>query len=285
MGETPPFPPNNADVVGSGEDGMREALGRDMASTVVVTGAGSGIGRAAALRQAGAGHQVAAVDVVGELLSSLSGHENISTFKCDVSDAKAVQQTADDVIEHFGIPDRLINAAATCTPGRIGELPTACFRREIEVNYLGTVHCVDAILPAMRDRGRGEIVTFSSVAGWLPAPGIGAYIPTKTAVIGFSEVLAAETRGTGVRVICVCPPLVDTPMLHQVTANTTVVSSRAARLVRPLTPETVIDAMERGLRKNRLFVFPGPATGTLVRMRRHAPRLTEKLVRLSGLAS
>jgi hypothetical protein len=95
----------------------------------------------------------------------------------------------------------------------------------------------------MLARGRGELVQFGSLAGWLPSPRLGAYSATKAAVITFSETLAHELAGTGVQVVCVCPPVVDTPMLAQVRDD----GPRSLARVPPIRPEVVLDSIERVL--------------------------------------
>ena len=81
---------------------------------------------------------------------------------------------------------------------------------------MGTVHVVKATLPGMLKRHSGDLVLFASLAGWLPSSRFGAYSATKFAVVAFGETLAHENAGSGVRFLCVCPPIVDTPLLEQV---------------------------------------------------------------------
>jgi NAD(P)-dependent dehydrogenase (short-subunit alcohol dehydrogenase family) len=246
----------------------------------IVTGAASGMGRAAAVRLARQGTQVAAVDRSGDVLKELEAAEaGIAAFECDVADADTVARVAGEIGNRLGEPDRLVNAAGICLPGKIGAIPTADFRRTMEVNYFGTMHWVDAILPAMRARRSGEIVNFASIAGFLPTPGVAAYGASKFAVLGFTETLAEETRGDRIRVVCVCPPAVDTPMLADIMAGTSL-GARINRFVKPITAYTVIDAIEKALPGKGLLVLPGPGTPTMLRMRRFTPGLMTRLFRL-----
>ncbi|HZQ78504.1 MAG TPA: SDR family oxidoreductase [Acidimicrobiia bacterium] len=246
----------------------------------IVTGAASGMGRAAALRLARTGTKVAAVDRTGEALKDLEAAEpGVSAFECDVADADAVARVAGEIRTRLGDTDRLVNAAGICLAGTIGAIPTADFRHTMEVNYFGTLHWVDAVLPAMRARRRGEIVNFASIAGFLPTPGVAAYGASKFAVLGFTETLAEETRSDGIRVVCVCPPAVDTPMLADIMAGTSL-GARINKFVKPISAETVIDAIDKTLPGTRLLVLPGPGTAAMWRLRRYAPAVMTRLFRL-----
>ena len=144
----------------------------------------------------------------------------------------------------------------------------------MDVNYGGVVRVVKAALPAMLDRGTGEVVVFASLAGWMPTPSLGAYSATKHALVAFCEVLSHELRDTGLAVACVCPPLVDTPMIRQLEDG----GVTSHRKITPLAPEVVIDAVERALAAGDLFVFPGRGTKAMVRTRRLAPAALWKLL-------
>ena len=130
--------------------------------------------------------------------------------------ARAVEAVVARVTDEVGAPERLVNAAAIAPTGPLLSQPMDEVRRLVEVNYLGLVAMTKAVVPAMVSRGRGQVVQFASLAGWLPAPHFGAYAATKFAVVAFTETLAHEVAGTGVRVLCVCPPIVETPLLDQV---------------------------------------------------------------------
>lgn len=239
---------------------------------IVVTGAASGMGRVAATRWARQGAQVAAVDRSAEALKELeSNHPGIRAFECDVSDEEAVERVAAEIRTQMGEIDRLVNAAGILLRGEAGELPLAEIRRTIEVNCLGTMFWVNVVLPGMRTRRYGEIINFSSVAGFLPTPGVNAYVASKFAVFGFTETLAEETRKDGIRVLAVCPPPVDTPMLAGIMDGT--FGPRIEKYMKPITPDTVIDAIEKALPGKRLLVLPGRGTAAMLRTRRFAPGL------------
>ena len=245
----------------------------------IVTGAASGMGRTAAIRWARQGWHIAAVDRAVEPLKELErDHAGITAVECDVSDETAVRRAADEITATLGPVDRLVNAAGICVAGKIGDLPASEFRRVMTVNYFGTVHWVDSVLPAMRGRRAGEIVNFASVAGFVPTPSLSAYGSSKFAVLGYTEALAEETRADGIRVLCVCPPGVDTPLYTDLMAGTSL-GPRIQQFVRPITPDSVIDAIDRALPGRRTYLFPGRGTTAMHRMRRFAPNVMNRIFR------
>jgi NAD(P)-dependent dehydrogenase (short-subunit alcohol dehydrogenase family) len=249
----------------------------------VVTGAASGIGLVATERLASSGWSVAAVDLPGEALDRAAESTGAIAYPCDVSDAGQVGATAEAVGDRLGAIDRIVNAAGIAVSGRIDEVPAPVFARVMAVNYLGSVHWVQALLPGMRERGRGELALIGSVAGWMPVPHMGAYTATKFAVVGFAETLAMELRGSGIAVRCVCPLTVKTPMLDDITGR--VRHDRLKALLPFISPERVVDALDRSLQRRRagVMVFPDASSAAAWRVRRWAPRtLTAALSRSTG---
>lgn len=235
----------------------------------LVTGAASGMGRLAARRLAAAGASVAALDVneVG-LRETRADQERLHPFVVDVTDARAVAETVARVEAELGPIDRVMNAAAIMPTDRILDQDAALVRRIMDINYGGTVNVTLAALPRMLARRCGDLVNFASVAGWIPLLHFGAYNASKFAVVAFTEVLAHENRGRGVRFACVCPPPVATPLLDQARSQPRVLAQ-----VPPIAPETVLDAIERGLERGRLMVYPDRNAAAVVWLRRHLPRL------------
>lgn len=239
----------------------------------VVTGAASGIGRVAAARLVADGWAVAAVDLPGAALEQAATELRATAFPCDVSDAEQVSTAADAVRARLGAIDRLVNAAGIATTGRIDALAPEQFARTMAVNYLGTVHWVQAVLPDMQRQRRGEIGLIASMAGWMPSPQTGAYTATKFAVVALAETLAMEQRHSGVIVRCVCPMMVKTPMLNDILGQGR--HERLRRLVPFIAPEKVVDALDKSLAKRRgkAMVFPDLSSSLAWRARRWAPGL------------
>lgn len=143
-----------------------------------------------------------------------------------------------------------------------------------EVNYFGTVNVVGAVLPGMRAGGGGEIVLFGSIGGWIPVPGGGAYAAGKAAVHMYAEVLALECAGMGVRVVCACPGMVETPMLAAIRASAPELFGER----KGVAPEVVLDSIERALRRGELWAFPDRATRAIWTVHRMFPAATRGLV-------
>ena len=123
------------------------------------------------------------------------------------------------------------------------------------------------------------MVLFASLAGWMPTPGMAAYTATKFTVVGFAETLAMELEGSGIRVRCVCPRAVQTPMLDDIMVHG--MSERLKNLSRAAAPEPVIQAVEASLSRRHagIYVSPGASTKVLWRARRMSPRTLAGVVR------
>jgi short-subunit dehydrogenase len=238
-------------------------------AVALITGAGSGMGQLAAWHLADRGVAVAALDVNEPGLVTTAAHsERISTHACDVTDVAAVQRTVDEVTRALGPVDRVMNIAGLARVGPLVEQSPEEILGLMQVNYGGTVIVTAATLPGMLERGRGELVNFASLAGWIPQPKMGAYCATKFAVVAYSEALWMENRGNGVTFACVCPPAVATPMLPDFFHE-----AEAQKKAMPIDAQSVIDAVERGLDKGRFLVLPSASAKMLWRVRRHTPRL------------
>ncbi len=235
----------------------------------LVTGGASGMGRLASQRMAEAGVAVAAVDLNEEgLAETATGRSGIRTWTLDVTNAAAVEATVKEVESELGPIDRVLNAAAIMPTGFLLDQSPEVINRIMDVNYGGTVNVTKAVLPGLLARGKGDLVNFASVAGWLPTLHFGAYNASKFAVVAFTEVLYHENRNKGVRFACVCPPPVDTPLLDQAVTKPKILED-----LPPIRPEKVLDRIEACLDKGELFVFPDLNAAMSVRIRRWLPGL------------
>ena len=233
--------------------------------TALVTGAGSGLGEASALRLASDGWSVVAADVDDVALKALSSREpRIRIEHCDVQDADAVARLAEDI----GPVDRLVHAAAVSYLGSALGQPREEFDAIWRINFLGTVQIVRAIVPGMIERGQGEVVLYSSLGGWVPARKLSAYASSKAAVNAFADVLEQECRDTGLTIRCICPSQVDTPQFRRISAQDP--AATAHRKGMPV--DTVVNAVERSLGRKGLYVYPGTTAKTTILLKRHFPR-------------
>jgi NADP-dependent 3-hydroxy acid dehydrogenase YdfG len=186
-------------------------------STVVITGAGSGIGRAFAQRLSAHGSPVAIVDVNGEALeetaASLPGP--VLSRTVDVRDLAAQTQFAADVAEWAPAPIGMVfNNAGVALASFVAEASPEDDDWLISINFGGVVNGVRAFLPILLEQDSGAIVNMSSVMGLVGAPSQSAYCSAKFAVRGFTEALRHELRGTGVRAATVLPGGVKTNLMR-----------------------------------------------------------------------
>lgn len=179
----------------------------------LVTAAGAGIGRAAALAFAREGADVLATDIDASALQSLASENNvIRTAVLDVTDAA---QIASLVQANPGI-DVLFNCAGYVHAGTILDTDEAAWRRSFSINVDSMFRLCKAVLPGMLDRGKGSIVNMASVASSVKGvPTRFAYGATKAAVIGLTKAIAADYVARGVRCNAICPGTVKTPSLEQ----------------------------------------------------------------------
>jgi len=252
----------------------------------LVSGGASGMGRAYALRMADAGIKVAVMDNSEPALLQLAqASENIHTFACDVSNLERVQQVVEDIKQQLGPIDRLAHCAAIMPAGPLPAQPVDSIQLVMQINYGGTVNVVRTVLDDMRDRNSGEIVIFGSLGGHLPVPDCGAYCATKAAVNCFTEILIEENRGSGVHIMLVCPPLVNTPLLEQATATGNPETVRySIEKKRFASPDEMIDAVETGLRRKTEILFPNGEAKILAWLRRFSPRLMWKIMHAANRA-
>lgn len=239
----------------------------------LVTGAGRGMGQLAARRLAAAGATVIACDIDESGLARTADlAPTVVPTVLDVTDTDGVEELVARTETDHGPIERVVNAAVIATTGRIVDVGAKEFLRINDVAYGGTVNVVAATLPRLVERGRGDVILFASLAGWVPSLRLGAYTASKFAVVALAETIAHEHRDTDVRVVCVCPPVVKTPLLEGVELPG-LVDVAGGGMKSAIDPETVLDSIEVSLERGRLFAFPGPLTRTVWRMRRFAPGL------------
>jgi NAD(P)-dependent dehydrogenase (short-subunit alcohol dehydrogenase family) len=186
--------------------------------TLLVTGASSGIGYDVALMLAGLGAKTALLARRGAPLEELANKirnqgGNALVLTADVTRRDQVRDAIRKGLEHFGHVDMLVNSAGVLAPGPVETMEPRDLQRMLDVNLLGTVHTMQALLPSMRQAGSGAIVNIASLAGRRGMPPLGGYCATKFALVGLTEALRVELYRTGVRVSLVMPGVVATPML------------------------------------------------------------------------
>lgn len=188
-----------------------------LSPVAVVTGAGSGVGRAVALRLAAEGWSVVLVGRQAARLDEVARPIGAAAFPCDIGDAAAVKAMATAVLTRFGRVDAVINSAGTNTPQRSwGELSIAAYQELMAANLHGAFHCVRAFLPAMKSHGAGTFVFINSEAGLRASAKSGvAYSAAKFGLTGLAQSLNAEERANGIRACSIFPGDIDTPLLDK----------------------------------------------------------------------
>jgi NADP-dependent 3-hydroxy acid dehydrogenase YdfG len=190
--------------------------------TALVTGAGSGVGRAVVLRLARLGWRVALVgrrvEALGET-ETLAGHAagQLLSFPADITDAAAVARIASEVVERWGRVDALVNAAGTNVPVRqLETLSLDDYHLMMGTNLNGAYYCAQAVLPYMRAAGAGTIVNIISDAGKIASAKSGpGYVMSKFGLAGLSQSINAEERSRGIRACAIFPGDIDTPLLDR----------------------------------------------------------------------
>jgi 3-oxoacyl-[acyl-carrier protein] reductase len=176
----------------------------------VVTGAGSGIGRATARRFAAAGASVVAVDLDPERCDGLDA----LALGADVTDADDVARVVRAAVERFGGLDVFHNNAGLPSASKpVTEITRAEWNRVLDVNLTAFFLAAQAVVPAMRERGGGSIIVTASIIARRPRPGLAAYIAAKTGVTGLARALALELAPDRIRVNVINPGPARTPML------------------------------------------------------------------------
>ncbi|MSU50256.1 MAG: SDR family oxidoreductase [Opitutus sp.] len=189
----------------------------------VVTGAGSGVGRATALKFAAEGWRVVLVGRRAEALAATIALAPAATRKklvplpCDLADAAGLATLAQDVLARFDRIDLLVNAAGNNIPQRsLGELSRADYTAVMDANVNGVLFLVQAFLPAMRRQGSGTVVNVGSEAGKQASAKSGAaYVVSKFGLTGLTQTINAEERPNGIRACCIFPGDIDTALLNK----------------------------------------------------------------------
>lgn len=254
---------------------------------VLITGAGSGLGQALALRFAAAGRAVACVDIDAaraEATRALLAGTGHAAFAADVADDASMQALAERVLAEWGAPDILINNAGIASGGDVLEAPMAEWRQLLETNFLSVVRGTRLFLPAMVARGSGHIVNTASFAGLAGAPGMMTYGVSKAAVVAFSEQLRAECHGVGVKVSVICPAFFKTNLM-QSTVGAERIRHLGQKLMErsPDSLDAVADRVFEGIQRRRFLILPTQREPMLWRLKRFLPeRYFKELMKLSG---
>lgn len=258
----------------------------------VVTGAGSGIGRATALALAGEGALVVVTDMNSETAGEtvkmiIDKGQQARFFMLDVTDIDQIRRLSVQVEDTIGTPSVLVNNAGIGVASYFMDTSLESWEQVIAINLMGVVHCCRAFVPGMVASGApGHIVNIASMLGYTQARGVSAYCATKFGVLGFSECLRAELCDHGIGVSAICPGMIRTNII-----NTSVLESsdddieeKRDAIVnlfekRNYPPEGVARAIIKAIRKNRAVVPVATEAWLTYYAKRWAPWLVRSLAR------
>ncbi|HNU08879.1 MAG TPA: SDR family NAD(P)-dependent oxidoreductase [Pyrinomonadaceae bacterium] len=238
-------------------------------SVAVVTGAGSGIGRALAIRLAAEGIAgLAMVDVnaegLAETAGQITGATKVTTHVVDVADRERMREFADEVVRVHGRVTHVINNAGVALGGTVKEVTLDEIEWLMSVNFWGVVHGTKFFLPYLEKEPVAHIVNVSSIFGMVAPPGQAAYCASKFAVRGFTEALRHELEGSNIAVSVVHPGGVSTNI-----ANNARIAENTAH-----SPEEIERRLEK-MNRNLSTTTPARAAETIVRgIKSRNPRIT-----------
>jgi NAD(P)-dependent dehydrogenase (short-subunit alcohol dehydrogenase family) len=249
--------------------------------TVVVTGAGSGIGRETALLSARRGATIAICDLNEEGLAETEQRaralgRDVIAQRVDVADREQMAAFAD------GVPsvDLLVNNAGVGVSGEFLETPLDQWDWIVSINLMGVVHGCECFVPKMIERGPGgHVVNVSSMAGFFASPALTAYSTTKFAVFGLSEALRIDLHKHGIGVTAVCPGIINTPITSKSRlrgiADDPKVQERIVALYkrRNYGPEKVAEKILEAVGRNRGVAPVSPEAWFAYGLKRFSPRL------------
>jgi all-trans-retinol dehydrogenase (NAD+) len=243
---------------------------------VIVTGASSGIGRAASLVLARFKAKVVLASRNGKELEALKKEIDLPggqalICQTDICFPDDVLKMAKDTITKWGKIDIVIANAGQYIRDADHTINLESYRNSMEINFFGTLNVIKSVLPEMKRAGKGHLVIVNSLDAWKGITGDGPYVATKAALDGFGDVLRQELRQTGIRVTSIYPSRVDTPMIENI---------KVPWISPKLAPEKVVKAMIRGIKRNkavvmvpRVLILIGPLNGMFPRFLDRAYRV------------
>jgi NAD(P)-dependent dehydrogenase (short-subunit alcohol dehydrogenase family) len=259
------------------------ALTNFAGAVAVITGGASGIGLATAQALYARGAHVVLADINSKGLQEAKEQIRqrnseaagiILGIPTDVTSEEQVQALMRQTVETYGRIDLVVTSAGIGRGGSIDLFTAAEMQAMMNINFMGTYHCVQAALSTMRRQQSGHFVLLSSVAGKLGAPMLTAYCASKWAIRGFSIALRTELHGSGIGVTTVYPAWVDTPMIHQEKDAMQLLNVQAL-----LTAEQVAAEILQAVTEERrdLTLAPNPDIALMLQIMRDDPDKAEQL--------
>lgn len=258
---------------------------------VVLTGAGSGIGRALALKLAGEGARLALSDInraaLEETLGLLPSGHQARAYTVDVSSRDEMFAHADEVQRDFGVVHMVINNAGATVVGTFEHLTIEEIEWQLNVNLWSVIYGTKAFLPGLLARREGVIVNISSIFGFMTFPAQSAYNIAKFGVRGLNECLWRELEGTGVNVVSVHPGGIATNVekAGRRSVNADAVEERFSQMARKALrtpPEVMAASIVDGVRRGRKRIVAGHLSGLMFWLPRLFPNSYHRVVKALG---
>lgn len=256
---------------------------------VLITGAGSGIGRATALAFAARGARLWLSDIsdTGNAETARLARERgavARTLQCNVADPASVQAMADAVHAEIESLDILMNNAGIGSAGRFLDTTLETWRKVMDINLMGVVYGCHAFLPKMVARGQGgHVINTASAAAFVAAPDMPIYAASKFAVRGFTESLRGDMAKHDIGVTAICPGIINTPIVaNSIMEGSMNNAERHAKVVkfyqkRNYTPEQVAEVVLEAVRKNVAVQPVSPEAWGMYLAKRFMPGVVSKL--------
>jgi NAD(P)-dependent dehydrogenase (short-subunit alcohol dehydrogenase family) len=228
---------------------------------VVVTGGASGIGRAICARFAQEGAKIGILDrdetgIRASEQALRKGGFDVVAIRCDVTREDECKSAINEFVNRFDGIDVLVNNAGITLRDSFLNTQSSAYRKVIDVNFFGSVHCTKAAISSLIQR-KGMIIVISSIAGFGPLLGRTGYCASKYALHGLFETLRLELKGHGVHVMMVCPSFVETNLQkHALGGNGNITTHPQSTMGKVASPEGVAEAVFRGAGKKKDLVVP-----------------------------
>jgi short-subunit dehydrogenase len=245
---------------------------RSTGQVVLITGAASGIGQELCRLFAGRGARVGLVDREKSKMEEFADELRQAGVPCaaaaaDVRQREQVQDAVRQIAGALGAPDILIPCAGICRASTVDDLKVSELEEILQINFLGTVYMIDAVLPAMLERKSGHIAGISSMAGVRGIPFESAYSASKAAVGAYLESLRSELRQRGITVTTVFPGYVQTPLLDEINGIMGADMSRGKALTANAAAATIM----KGIERRSSYIYLPRSLGLSVRLSRLMP--------------
>jgi len=241
-----------------------------MTTTVYITGAASGLGLEIARRYAAQGANLALFDlmVTDSAVRSVDSvrvneSQKICFYQVDVTDNDSVITNVAVASEEIGFPTLALHCAGVNNAlGPFETLSKDQFERTVQINLFGSRNFAEAVLPclqetAKRSSSEPRLVFIASLAGLLGNFGYAPYCASKFGVVGFAQTLRIELKPQGIKVQVICPPEVDTPMVHAERKMIHPVTLKLKLMAGSLPLERAVDGMMRGMQRRGFYIIPG----------------------------